>query len=445
MSFFPGDSKLFAPLFSDARIAAVFSDEAYLKRLIEVEVALARVQGKLGVIPRDAAEAIAARAHSFEPDVDRLTAATRLDGFPVIGLLAQLREHLGGDAAEVLHWGASTQDVIDTALVLQLRDVVTLIEEDVLRLVRQLAALAERHRDTLMAGRTHAQQALPTTFGLKVATWLVPLVRHLDRLRELRRRLLVVQLGGGAATLASLGERGLEVQRAFAAELGLGVPLLPWHTQRDALAELAGWLSLVTGSLGKLGQDVILMTQSEVAEVNESSDRSRGGSSTMPQKSNPIRSEVLVAAARQNAALLSSMHHALIQEHERATHGWQLEWLALPQMVSLAAGAVQGALTITGELEVNPDRMRANVEASHGLMLAEAASLLLVRHFPRAEAKTLVQQAVAVSAQTGRHLIEVLRASVNAPVDWESIDDETKYLGTARTMTDAVLHALRNR
>jgi 3-carboxy-cis,cis-muconate cycloisomerase len=445
MSFFPGDSRLFGPLFSDTRIAGVFSDEAYLRRLVEVEVALARVQGELGVIPRAAADAIAARAPSLQPDVARLTEATRRDGFPVIGLLAQLREHLGGEAAEFVHWGATTQDVIDTALVLQLREVLTLIEGDIERLVAQLAALAELHRDTLIAGRTHSQHALPTTFGLKAATWLVPLVRHLDRLRELRPRLLLVQLGGAAGTLASLGERGLDVQRALAAELGLGVPVLPWHTQRDSLAELAGWLSLVTGSLGKVGQDVILMAQSEVAELSESADRSRGASSTMPQKSNPIQSELLVAAARQNAGLLSGMHHALVQEHERATHGWQLEWLSLPQMVSLTGGALQGALKVTGELQVNADRMRANVEASHGVMLAEAATLLLVQYLPHAEAKTVVHHALAVAAETGRNLIDVLRASVDVHVDWESIGDETKYLGLAGIMTDAVLRELHDR
>jgi 3-carboxy-cis,cis-muconate cycloisomerase len=202
---------------------------------------------------------------------------------------------------------------------------------------------------------------------------------------------------------------------------------------------------LVTGSLAKLGQDVILLTQSEVAEVRESADRSRGGSSTMPQKSNPIRSELLVAAARHNAGLLSGMHHALVQEHERGTHGWQLEWLALPQMVGLAAGAVHGALAIAAELEVNVGRMRANVEGSHGMMLAEAATTLLVRHLPSAEAKGIVQRAVAVAADSGRHLIDVLRDIVELPVDWDSIRDESAYLGQTGTMIEAVVRAVRER
>jgi len=442
VSFFPSDARLFGPLFSDPEVAARFSDDAYVRQLVAVEVALAEVQGRLGVIPKEVARHIAAAAPSFRVDLDRLAEATERDGFPVIGLLEGLRGHVGGEAASFVHWGATTQDVMDTALVLQLRAALSVLEGRLERLVARLAALAEAHRDTLMAGRTHAQQALPITFGLKVATWLAPLLRHRDRLADLRPRLLVVQFGGAAGTLAALGDRGPAVQRALASELGLGLPLLPWHTQRDSLAEFAAWLSLLTGSLAKTAQDVILMAQSEVGELAESGDPSRGGSSTMPQKRNPVRSELVVAAARHNAALLGAMHQALIQEHERATHSWQLEWLALPQMVGLTGGALQNALRVALELQVDAGRMRRNVEASRGLMLAEAASFLLAQHLPRGEAERLVKRAVRISAETGRHLTEVLRGEVDLPVAWSTVD-ESSYLGAAREMVDAVLQAAK--
>lgn len=445
MSFFPGDSRLFGPLFSDPRIAAVFSDEAYLRRLVEVELAITRVQGDLQVIPSRMAECILQRGATFEPDHARLSEAIQRDGFPVIELVRQLGEHVGSEAAPFVHWGATTQDVVDTGLVLQAGEALEIIEADLDELRRRLAGLAERHRDTVMAGRTHSQHAVPITLGLKVSSWLAPFVRHRDRLAELRPRLLVVQFGGAAGTLASLGSDGLAVRSALAAELKLNVPAVAWHAQRDSVAELAGWLAGVSGSLGKIGQDVILMGQSEIAEVSESGDGERGGSSTMPHKRNPVRCELIVAAARQNAALLTSMHQALVQEHERATHGWQLEWLTLPQMVALTSGALRSALLVLGEMHVDVRRMRENVRASRGLMLAEAARLLLARHDPGLDAEAIVKAAVDQARSTGRHLIDVLREATDSTVDWSPIQDEEAYLGSAQQMTDDLLRRMRSK
>lgn len=439
MSFSPTDSKLLSLLFSDARVGAFFSDEAFVRSLLEVEAALARAQGRLGVIPAGAATSIAAAAPALEVDLERLRAGIENDGFPVIDLLRQLREGVGAEAAPYLHWGATTQDIMDTALVLQLRAALSVLEPCLVQLIGGLAKLAGGHRHTLMAGRTHSQQALPITFGLKVASWLAPLLRHRQRLAELKPRLLVVQFGGAAGTLASLGKGGIEVQEGLAAELDLAVPLMPWHTQRDALAELAGWLSLLSGSLAKMAQDVILMAQSEVAEVREAADGSRGGSSTMPQKSNPILSELIVAAARHNASLLASMHQALVQEHERATHGWQLEWLSLPQMVALTSSALRKARYLSEHLVVDEARMRENVRVSNGLMLAEAISFALSSHMSRTEAEACVKAAVRVAREEDRHLVDVLREKSDAPVAWQALGDEAAYLGASEAFLDRVL------
>ena len=253
------------------------------------------------------------------------------------------------------------------------RRVLERIDGELIELLRRLAELARAHRGTVMAARTHSQQALPTSFGLKLVGWALPLARHRERLFELDRRLSVVQLGGAAGTLLALGPRALDVADALARELGLRAPELPWHTQRDAIAELGSWLGLCTGSLGKLAQDVILLCQSEVAELSEAPHGTRGGSSSMPQKNNPMRSEQILAAARAVSAHVSALMAALVQEHERGTHGWQVEWLCLSPMLLLTAGAFKNALELGADLVVHPERMRDNVMSQQGLVLAEPA------------------------------------------------------------------------
>lgn len=406
--------------------------------MLEVESALAQVQADLGLLPAEAARAIAAAAAHFTPDWAALAQATARDGVPVAGLLAQLRQAVEPSFAPYLHWGATTQDILDTALVLQLRAALELLEGKLRHTLRPLADLAAQHRHTLMAGRTHSQQALPITFGFKVAGWMAPLLRDLERLQQIKARLLVVQLGGAVGTLAALGSDGLRVQEGLARALGLGVPLFPWHTARDNLAELAGWLALLSGSLAKMAQDVILLAQSEVGELRESAEPERGGSSTLPQKSNPVLSEVIIASARANAALLSSMHHALIAEHERATHGWQLEWLTLPSMLAHTAAALNQARYLSEHLVVNTEQMRSNVLASRGLMLAEALNFALAEHMGRTQAKALIREAVEAARSEGRHLLEVVRERVSFPIRWEALKEEN-YLGSSQLFIDRVL------
>ena len=374
----PLDSAIFKPLFTDEEIAALLSDAALVRALVEVEVALARAEARVGVIPTKAAEQIA-KVDADKVELAALTHGTVRSGFPIIALVQELRKQVGAEAAPYIHWGATTQDIMDTACVLQVRSAIKVLRSRLGEIARHLSDLADRHRDTVLAGRTHGQQALPITFGLKVASWIAPLVRHAERLVEISPRLLVLQFGGAAGTLAALGDKGLRVAHELAKELKLNVPVMPWHVQRDSIAEFAGWLSLVTGSLGKMAQDIILLAQTEVGEAGESAETGRGGSSTMPQKSNPITSELILAAARTNAALLSAMHQAQIQEHERATHGWQVEWLTLPQMILLTGGALKHALYVAQNLQVDAAAMRANIAKANDVILAESAVFAL-RH-----------------------------------------------------------------
>jgi len=432
-------TQLLGSLFSDEEIETIFSDAEFVRQMLAVEAALATAEGNTGVIPQEAARHIAASAPTMPADMEQLRRGMERATVPVIALVRQLRDHVGEAAADYVHWGATSQDIVDTARALQIREAVAAIEVRLWQVIHALQPLADGHRQTLMAGRTHSQQALPIPFGLKVAGWLAPLLRHMARLAELKPRLLVLQFGGAAGTLAALGDRGIAVQEQLAEELALAVPPMPWHTQRDGLGELAGWLSMVTGSLAKIAQDIILMAQSEIGEVWESDDPDRGGSSTMPQKRNPIVSERIIAAARANAALLPAMHQAMIQEHERGTHGWQMEWLVLPQMLSLTASTLRAAGFLGKNLVINSARMRQNVEAGHGLMMAEAISFALAEYMPHAEAKELVRRACQTALEEKRHLLDVLREHVDVPLDWAGLRDESSYFGVAERFIDRVL------
>lgn len=429
------------PLLADAEMGAILDDAARARAMVRVERALAAAEGRLGVIPAEAAAAIAAALDGFAPDLDDLARGTAAAGVPVPALLAQLRRRVGGGTATWLHWGATSQDIVDTALVLQLEVAVALLAARLDALIAALATLAERHRGTPMVARTRFQQALPTTFGLKVAGWLAPLPRHRVRLRELRPRLLVVQLGGAAGNLAALGARGVAVMAALAAELGLAVPPMPWHSQRDAIAELGSWLVLVTGSLGKLGQDVLLLAQNEVGEVREAEG---GGSSTMPQKSNPIRAEALVTLARHNATLVAGLYQAMLHAHERDGAAWQLEWPILPEMLSATAAALAHALELARTLVVDPVAMRRTLEATRGLLLAEAASFALAETMPRAEALALVATACREAVASGRDLLELLAERATAPVDWRRLREDALRPAAADRLIDRVLAAARD-
>src|SRR5262245_6083633 len=416
------NSKVFGTLFGDAEISQVLTDESYVRALVEVETALARAEARVDVIPQAAVNQIANAADPNKTDLEALARGTARSGFPIIALVQEIRKAVGGEAASYVHWGPTTQDIMDTACVLQLRAAIKLYKERLKKLARHLSELADRHRVTVLAGRTHGQQALPVSFSLKVASWLAPLIRHDERRDEISPRLLVVQFGGAAGTLAALGDQGLAVMHGLADELRLGAPVMPWHSQRDNLVAFAGWLSLLTGSLGKMAQDIILLAQAEVGAVAGAAEEGRGGSSTMPQNSNPITSELILAAARTNASSLSAVHQAQIQEHERATHGWQVEWLTLPQMSVLTGSALKHALYLAKNLQIDEQKMRENIMRAGDVILAEAVVFALAKAMPRAKADELVKRACSIAVSEGKPLVEVVRHLAKATIPDEAVD-----------------------
>jgi 3-carboxy-cis,cis-muconate cycloisomerase len=437
------DSDIFKDMFGTAEMRAVFSDDNLLKCYVQAEIALAVAQGHTGVIPQDAADAIARLAPSVSLDIAALKHEAENVGYPILGLVRQLSAKLG-EAGRYAHWGATTQDIMDTATVLQVRAAFEIIARDLTAVSAALARLAQKYRDTPMAGRTHLQQALPVTFGYKCAIWLSMMDRHAERLHELKPRVLVAQLGGAAGTLASLGDKGLEVRREYARELGLADPLITWHVARDGVVEAVNFLGLVTGSLGKIGFDIMLMMMTELSEAFEPFASHRGASSTMPQKRNPISSEILVAnakAVRQHAGL---MLDAMIQDFERATGPWQVEWMAVPESFILAAGSLAQAKFMLEGLVVDESRMRRNLDLTQGLIVAEAVMMGLAPQLGRQQAHDKVYEACREALGQGRSLYDVLSAdpSIRAAlpeVQLRALCDPGNYLGSAPGMVDAIV------
>jgi 3-carboxy-cis,cis-muconate cycloisomerase len=439
----PADSAVFGTLYGSDAMRAVFGERAYLQRMLDIEAALARVQARLGIIPEAAATAITAAARVEVLDEAELAASVRNVGYPVVGLVKGLNR-AAGEAGRWSHWGATTQDIMDTATVLQLRQGLVLVRAELVAIAKALAGQAAAHRHTVMAGRTHLQHALPTTFGLKCATWLQPLIRHVERLDQLQPRVLRVEFGGAAGTLASLGEQGLAVADGLAQALGLAAPEAPWHVVRDGVAEVAGFLGLVCGSLAKLATDIILLAQNEVAEVAEPYVAGRGSSSTMPQKRNPIASEYILASARTVQALVPVMQGAMAQDHERATGPWQAEMLALPQAFVLTHGALLHARAIAESMVVDRERMRRNLDAGGGLIVAEAAMMRLAPLIGREAAHHAVKHACDAVLAGGGTLAEALARDpeVSGKLDPAVIAEATdpmRYLGSAGAFIDRTL------
>jgi 3-carboxy-cis,cis-muconate cycloisomerase len=444
---------LTGPMFSTDAMLAAFSDRACIQRMLDVEAALARAEAQNGVIPASAAPSIAAACDAASIDFSSLAAAAAGAGNLAIPLVKQLTARVAerdADAARYVHWGATSQDVIDTGLILQLRDALDHIDSELAQLADALAQLADAHRDTPLVGRTWMQHALPITFGLKVAGWLDGVLRHQQRFSELRARALVLQFGGAAGTLASLGTQGLTVAATLAGDLGLAVPDTPWHTQRDRVAEVATACGLLTGSLGKMARDISLHMQTDVAEAAEPAAQGKGGSSTMPHKRNPVGCAVALAAAVRVPGLVSVMLSGMVQEHERALGGWQAEWDTLPQIMQLTAGALQQMRQAAQGLTVDAARMRENLDITHGLIMAEAVMLALGGRIGRMAAHHLVEQACRNAAQSGRHLRDVLAedASVSAelsPQELTRLLDPAGYTGQAAAFVDRVLDTHRRR
>lgn len=426
---------------------AVFSDRGRVQGLLDFEAALARALASLSIIPPAAAEAIAAYCRAEVYDVDVLARRAASAGNLAIPLVQELTDQVAradAGAAGFVHWGATSQDAIDTGLVLQLREALDLIETDLAALADRLAQLAAEHKHTPLAGRTLLQHALPVTFGLKLAGWLSAIERHRARLRETRARVLMLQFGGAAGTLAALSERGLDVADALGRELQLPVPDSPWHTQRDRPAEAATALGLLVGTLGKIGRDLTLLMQTEVAEAFEPAGPNRGGSSALPHKRNPVASVVAQAAAVRVPGLVAGMLAAMVQEHERGAGGWHAEWETLPEIFTLAAGALAHIREAAEGLELDADRMRANLEQTRGLILAEAVTMRLAERIGRGNAHRLIEAASRRAAAQRRHLHDVLVEDADigkhlSGAEAAKLFDPVNYLGSAARLVERVL------
>ncbi|TBW01402.1 3-carboxy-cis,cis-muconate cycloisomerase [Azotobacter chroococcum] len=433
-------NQLFDAYFTSAPMRAVFSDHGRLQGMLDFEAALARAEAQAGLIPEAAVAPIAGACVAERFDVAALATAIATAGNSVIPLVKALGRQVAAVDAEAeryVHLGATSQDAMDSGLVLQLRAAVALFEAELAQLAEDLAMQAERHAATPLAGRTWLQHATPVTLGMKLAGLLGALTRQRQRLAELKPRLLVLQFGGAAGTLAALGEHALPVAEALARELDLTLPEQPWHTQRDRLAEFAGWLGLLAGTLGKLGRDLSLLMQTDVGELFEPSAPGKGGSSTMPHKRNPVGAAVLIGAATRAPGLVATMLAAMPQEHERSLGLWHAEWETLPELCCLVSGALQQARLLLPGLEVDAARMRENLDLTQGLVLAEAVSIALAQRLGRERAHHLVEQCCRQAVAEGRHLRAVLggNAEVSSELSTAELDrllDPSHYLGLAQ-------------
>ncbi|RZU23523.1 3-carboxy-cis,cis-muconate cycloisomerase [Streptomyces sp. BK239] len=436
----PDDAGLLAPGRAGSPAASATGDRAYLRALLDAEAALTRAQAALGLAPGEAARAVTEAAASGAFDVRSLADRARAGGNPVIPLVGDLTEAVGAEHGPYVHRGATSQDIMDTATMLVARRTLDLLLPDLERTQRALAGLAAGHRDTPMPGRTLTQHAVPTTFGLKAAGWRSLVLDARDRATAVRDA-LPAQLGGAAGTLAAFTAYGAEdataLPAAYARELGLAAPLLPWHTLRTPIADLAGCLAFTAGALGKVAVDVLTLARTEIAEVSEGSG---GGSSAMPHKANPVRATLIAAAARRAPQLAAVLYGSLVAEDERPAGSWHAEWEPLRELLRLAGGAARDAAELTEGLRVHPGTMRSHLALTHGLIVSERLSAELSRILGRSRAKELLTELAARAYAEGRPLAELLREQVELKdVDLGDLTDPARYTGSAGALTDRAL------
>ncbi|MDE2791236.1 MAG: lyase family protein [Paracoccaceae bacterium] len=432
------------PLFGDHQIGRLLSDEARYRDMVQIEAALASVQADLGIIPEESARQIAKFAKSFRVEGAILAERTGLDGVPVPALLAEFRKQMTeaglGDHAEYVHRGPTSQDIMDTAFVLCLQRTLAVMDERLKELIARLARAAHEHRKTIIAARTRNRIATPTTLGCRIAGWASPLIRHRQRLSNLRPRLFVVSLAGASGNLSAFEGHGLATEAALAKRLGLGAAGAPWHSARDNLAELASLMALISGSLGKMAQDLLLS-----AQIDEGiSAGSGGGSSTMPHKTNPTLQEAVVALARINAGDLGHVMDAMIHAQEREGSAWFRESLVLERMFVTAGAGLRHGIRLSGTIKVDENRNTRVFTDNRGLMMAEAASLVLADRFGLASARDIVKDACRVAVAEGRPLKEALVARVTdaESIDWDRIFDPAGWIGESEALIDRLLESL---
>ena len=439
-------SPLLAPMLSSAAMRAVCGDVAALQNMLDFEAALARAQAAAGLIPASAAGPItnACKAESF--DLAALADAATRSGNLAIPLVKALTSHVAkadADAARYVHWGATSQDVIDTGAMLGLRAGIDVLLADIDRAVAGFAALARRHRETAVVARTWLQHALPMPFGLKLAEYAAALHRSRGRLRRLRGETLALQFGGAAGTLAALGDNGLKVAERLAAELNLPLPDAPWHTHRDRIAEAASVFAILAGTCGKIARDVSLMMQTDVGEAFEPSGEGRGGSSTMPHKRNPVAAASALAAATMAPNLAATIFAAQVQEHERSAGPWHAEWPTLPTLMLVTSGGLAAIVDIAEGLEVDAERMRQNLDMTRGLIMAEAVAMALAEKIGKSEAHHLVEAASKIAVAEKRDLREVLTMNFGvAPDKFAKLFEPMAYQGASQALIDRLLASL---
>ncbi len=439
--------RLIESLATTAPLAQIFSDESVLRAMLDFEVALARAEARLGILPQSAADSIVAVANERALDAAALAQATLRAGTPGIPLVKALTERVRAAdpaAAGYVHWGATSQDVADTALVLLLKQAQPILHLDLANLETALERLADQHQSTVMLGRTLMQAAPPVTFGLKAAGWLAAIRRSHAHLDASFADALILQFGGATGTLAALGNQGLAVAQALGDELGLVCPAAPWHTHRDRLSVLVCACGVLTGTLGKMARDISLLMQNEVGEAAEPGGQGRGGSSTMPHKRNPIGCSVTLAAANRTPGLVASFLSGMVQEHERGVGGWQAEWPTVSALVQSAGLAVASMAEVAEGLTVDKEKMRANIEATRGVIFAERGMILLGKALGRDVAHRVLEEATRQSAAQGRRLTEVLAElpEVKSHLDPKALaelDAPEQYLGVADTLRKRLL------
>jgi 3-carboxy-cis,cis-muconate cycloisomerase len=443
---------LLSGLFSRGPVAAEVDERALLQAMLDMEVALVRALAREGIGSSVAAAEVAGAADASTFDLAEIGRSAGEQGTPVPAMLGSLRERLSEEAAAHLHQGATSQDVIDTAMMLVAHRALGPLLDELGSAADACSALAERHRGTLAPGRTLMQQALPLTFGLKAANWLAALDGSYRELAEARRGVLAIQLGGAVGTLAALGDRGLAVAAHVAAELGLAEPPLPWHTVRLRPAQLSCALGIALGAMGKIARDVVLLAQTEVAEAAEGASEGaadgRGGSSTMPHKRNPVGAVAVVACAQRAPGLVATILSAMVQEHERAAGAWQAEWEPLLELLRLAGSAASALGEVLRGLEVDRERMRADLGTTGGLVMSESVATALTDSIGRSSAQKLVARAARTSVKEGRTFREALAEvpEVRDELGAEGLDaalDPARYLGVSDELIGRALAAHR--
>lgn len=442
------DSNYYRDMFSTPEMREIFSDEARLLAWIKTEIALAKAQVALKIIPEGVDTAIEQSADINKMNLEEMKADFDRVGFPILPFVKQLNKVCGVETARWVHYGATTQDILDTGMVLQMKDGLALIEKELSAIITATAKLATKHSKTVMAGRTFQQLAAPITFGYKAGVWLDEMLRHQERLQELKKRVLVGQCAGAVGTFATLGERGIEVQKLMMAHLELGVPSITWHTSRDAWAETVNLFAMMSASFAKIANEVAILMRSEVGELSEPFEVGRGASTTLPQKRNPISCEPIIAIAPKMRELASSQLTAMIQEHERGVGQMNIEWMVIPEAFILLSGSLKHSRFILENLWVDEKNMRHNLSLGGGLLMSEAVMMGLAPKVGKEKAHHLVYAAAGKAYENGLTLKEALMADeeITRELSEAEIDyliDPANYLGCVETMISRVLNKVK--